>query len=384
MPNNIAGLVRGLHHISLVTADQELNRRFYTEVLGLRRVKLTVNQDDPFHRHLFYADEKGTTGTAITFFEWPELPRGQVGLGSPHHLSYLVKSVHALPEWGARLRGQGVSVAGPFQRDDRLSLYLRDPDGVLVEITARNPEGVSVAYLREREDKGANGGDRKKEGEERGAAVHDDSGGSIEGIKEGMRLIRFDHASPLSSDSHVTRKFLEKLVGLESFSERPNHDQDGTSLFEAGTADNPGFLKYLTSPSARTGMVGRGNIHHIAVAVEEDEDQLRIKRSLDDAGIGNSGVVDRFWFRSLYFRDPDYNLLEIATKKPGYGVDEAPDKLGTSLVLPRWLEGSRGRIEAALKETDGKGHTTWPPRYEPVLSPPESLSREAVGRRVPA
>jgi glyoxalase family protein len=378
MPNNIAGLVRGLHHISLVTADQELNRRFYTEVLGLRRVKLTVNQDDPFHRHLFYADEKGTTGTAITFFEWPELPRGQVGLGSPHHVSYLVKSVDALPEWGARLRGQGVGVAGPFQRDDRLSLYLRDPDGVLVEITARNPEGVSVAYLREREDKGANGGDKGEGGEGRGAMR--DGSGRDGGVREGMRLIRFDHASPLSSDSQVTRKFLEKLVGLESFSERANPDQDGTSLLEAGTADNPGFLKYLTSPGARTGMVGRGNVHHIAVAVEEDEDQLRIKRSLDDAGIGNSGVIDRFWFRSLYFRDPDYNLLEIATKKPGYGVDEAPDKLGTSLVLPRWLEGSRGRIEAALKETDSKGHTTWPPRYEPVPSPPESLSSEG-GRR---
>ncbi|MGH9917711.1 MAG: VOC family protein, partial [Nitrososphaerales archaeon] len=96
---SISGLVKGLHHISLVTSDQELNRRFYTEVLGLRRVKLTVNQDDPFHRHLFYADEKGTTGTAITFFEWPELPRGYVGLGSPHHLSYSVKGVDSLPKW---------------------------------------------------------------------------------------------------------------------------------------------------------------------------------------------------------------------------------------------------------------------------------------------
>jgi glyoxalase family protein len=346
---NISGLVKGLHHISLVTSDQELNRRFYTEVLGLRRVKLTVNQDDPYHRHLFYADEKGTTGTAITFFEWPDLPRGYVGLGSPHHLSYSVKSVDSLPKWAAWLRAKGVNVAGPFPREDKLSIYLRDPDGVLVEITAKNPDAVTADYLSKLES------------------------GEVKEVTPDMRLIKFDHASPLSSDSNVTHKFLEKLVGLEGFSERANPDQEGTSLAEVGSPDNPGFLKYLTAPGARTGIVGKGNVHHIAVAVEEDEDQLRIKRSLDDAGIRNSGVIDRFWFKSLYFRDPDYNLLEIATKKPGYGVDEPPEKMGTSLVLPQWLEGSRGKIEAALKETDSKGSRTWPPKYEPVPSPPESL-----------
>ncbi len=351
---NVAGLVKGLHHISLVTSDQELNRRFYTEVMGLRRVKLTVNQDDPFHRHLFYADEKGTTGTAITFFEWPELPRGYVGLGSPHHLSYSVKSVDVLPKWARWLRSNGVNVAGPFPREGRLSLYLRDPDGVLVEITAKNEEGVTSDHLRQQES------------------------GEVKEVTADMKLVKFDHASPLSSDSLVTHKFLEKLVGLESFSERENPDQEGTSLVEIGTPDNPGFLKYLTAPSAKTGMVGKGNIHHIAVAVEEDEDQLRIKRSLDDAGIRNSGVIDRFWFRSLYFRDPDYNLLEIATKKPGYGVDEPIEKLGTTLVLPSWLEGTRGKIEAALKETDSKGSKTWPPRYETVPSPPESLHARRI------
>jgi glyoxalase family protein len=346
---SISGLVKGLHHISLVTSDQELNRRFYTEVLGLRRVKLTVNQDDPYHRHLFYADEKGTTGTAITFFEWPELPRGYVGLGSPHHLSYSVKSVDSLPKWATWLRSKGVSVAGPFERGDKFSIYLKDPDGVLVEITAKNAEGVSLDYLRQLQV------------------------AEVAGVTSDMKLIKFDHASPLSSDSNVTHKFLENLVGLESFSERANPDQEGSSLAEVGSRDNPGFLKYMTAPDAKTGMVGKGNIHHIAVAVEEEEDQLKIKRSLDDAGIRNSGVIDRFWFKSLYFRDPDYNLLEVATKKPGYAVDEAPEKLGTSLVLPKWLEESRGKIEAALKETDSKGSKTWPPKYEQVPSPPESL-----------
>jgi glyoxalase family protein len=346
---NVSGLVKGLHHVTLVTSDQEVNRRFYTEVLGLRRVKLTVNQDDPFHRHLFYADEKGTTGTAITFFEWPELPRGYVGLGAPHHLSYSVGNVDSLPKWAAWLKGKGVSVAGPFPRDGRLSLYLRDPDGVLVEITAKNPDGVKAQDLRQLDAP------------------------EVKEVTADMRLLKFDHASPLSSDSHVTHKFLERLVGLESFSELANPDQEGSKLAEVGSAGNPGFLKYLTSPGARTGMVGKGNIHHIAMAVDEDEDQLKIKRSLDDAGIRNSGVIDRFWFKSLYFRDPDYNLLEVATKKPGYAADEPLEKLGTSLVLPKWLEGSRGKIEAALRQTDLQGTRAWPPSYEPVPSPPESL-----------
>lgn len=352
--SSVSGLVKGLHHISLVTADQETNRRFYTDLLGLRRVKLTVNQDDPYHRHLFYADENGTTGTAITFFEWPELQRGQVGLGSPHHLSYSVKSVDALPRWAAWLGANGVSVVGPLPRGDRVSLYLRDPDGVLVEITAKNQDRVTPDYLRQLKV------------------------GEVTGLTPEMRLVKFDHASPLSSDSFVMRKFLQTLVGLESFSESANPDQQGTRLAEAGSPENPGFMKYLVSPSARTGMVGKGNIHHIAVSVEEDEDQLKIKRRLDDAGIRNSGVVDRCWFKSLYFRDPDYNLLEVATKKPGYAVDEPPEKLGTSLVLPDWLEGSRGRIEAALKETDEVGRKTWPPAYEPVPSPPETIPDEAL------
>ena len=107
LSQQLEGIVIGLHHITLVTSNQEVNRKFYTEVMGLRRVKLTVNQDDIFHRHLFYADEKGTTGSAITFFEWPDLPKGLIGLGSPHHLAFSVINIHALPKWKAWLISKG-------------------------------------------------------------------------------------------------------------------------------------------------------------------------------------------------------------------------------------------------------------------------------------
>ncbi|MHB8702308.1 MAG: VOC family protein [Nitrososphaerales archaeon] len=345
----ISGLVKGLHHITLVTSNQEVNRRFYTEILGLRRVKLTVNQDDIYHRHLFYADEKGTTGSAITFFEWPELPRGQAGLGSPHHLAYAVPSLDALPKWKLWLTSHGVSVLGPIIRGERISLYLRDPDGVTIEITTPNSEAVSSEYLKEL--------DLPAE----------------ESISADMKLTRFDHASPVASDAELTAKFLDKFVGLKKSFLKTNSDDSDSQILGMGNEERPDFLRYLTSTKASDGTVGKGNIHHIAMAVEEDEDQLKIMRRLNDVGVSNSGIVDRFWFKSLYFRDPDGNLLEIATKKPGYTADEKMENLGLKLVLPQWLEPRRESIEKALRETDSNNSSSWPPKYPTLKAPSESL-----------
>ena len=349
--SSVQGLVKGLHHITLVTSNQEVNRRFYTEVLGLRRVKLTVNQDDIYHRHLFYADNEGTTGSAITFFEWPDLPRGQVGLGSPHHLAYNT-NLDSLPKWKAWLASQNVPVSGPFVRDGRVSLYLSDPDGVTVEIAAAHTESVSEGYIRE----------------------SDQHLPDVHGISPDMRLSTFNHASPVTSDPNLTSRFFDKLLGLAKSSTAPNPDQSSASILGLGNEERPDFLRYLHPPQPREGFVGIGNIHHIAMAVDEDEDQLRIMRRLNDAGMENSGIIDRFWFRSLYVRDPDGNLLEIATKKPGYTADEPLEKLGTGLVLPAWLEARRHGIEDKLAETDRKNSAAWPPSYHKAASPPEALA----------
>ena len=344
-------MVRGLHHITLVTSNEAINRRFYTEVLGLRRVKLSVNQDDIFHRHLFYADDEGTPGSAITFFEWPSLPRGTVGLGSPHHLSYRVRSADALAGWISWLRRNGILVTEPFVRGERISVYLRDPDGVTLEIVAPNDGSMTVGYI-----------------------VDSSKASRPEIISPEMRLLGFDHASPVTSDPALTAKFFDRFLGLKNSCTVPNPDQRGGQITSIGSSDRPGFLRYLGSSGAPHGFVGHGSTHHIAMAVDEDEDQLKLKRHLDEAGVGNSGVIDRFWFKSLYFRDPDGNLLEVATKKPGYTADEAPEKLGTSLVLPRWLEPRRGEIETRLTETDRKNFlAAWPPNYRAPPSPPEEI-----------
>jgi glyoxalase family protein len=319
--SELESAITGLHHITLVTSNQDVNRRFYTEILGLRRVKLTVNQDDIYHRHLFYADEKGTTGSAITFFEWPDLPAGTVGLGSPHHLSYTLPNVDALPKWKAWLAYNKVSTSGPHLRDGRTSLYLRDPDSVMVEITYPNKEALSEEYVQEMNS----------------------SLPRIESISQDMKLATFNHASPLTSEPELMAKFFEKLLGLQNSFTKPNPDQDGTSILGIGNKEQPDFLRYLAYPKAGEGFVGRGSIHHIAMAVNSDEDQRAVMRRLTALGMKHSGIIDRFYFKSLY------------------------------LTLPSWLEPERPKIEAYLSSTDRGNHGTWPPTYPAIRTPPESI-----------
>jgi glyoxalase family protein len=347
---NLEGLITGLHHITLVTRSEAVNRRFYTEVMGLRRVKLTVNQDDIYHRHLFYGDDRGTPGGTITFFEWPTLGEGSVGLGSPHHLAYSVRSFEALLKWRAWLHRNGVPVRGPYLRGSRVSIYLRDPDGVLLELTWLNREGLDPRYVQE-------------------AGL---SPSEVEGVEPDMRLTLFNHASPISTDQAAVGRFFEKVLGLRVNYVHPNPDDPATTVIGVGSRENADFLLYINDEGAGEGRIGAGSIHHIAVSVEDEAAQRKILARLGDLGIPNSGIVDRFWFRSLYFRDIFGNLLEVATRGPGYTRDEPTESLGSGLALPPWLEPHRARIERRLAEMDRQNPPIWPPRFREVPEPPEA------------
>ncbi|MEM4559893.1 MAG: VOC family protein [Candidatus Caldarchaeum sp.] len=341
-------LVHGLHHITLVANNYGVNYRFYTGVLGLKQVKLSVNQDDVFHRHAFYANPDRPTGSSITFFEWPGLPRGRAGLGAPHHLAYRVRSVESLARWFTWLKERGVRVKGPYAYNGLVSLYFHDPDGVLLEIATLD-EGFEADYLRD--------------------VFENASTPSV--VDEGMKLAWFDHATPVALNAGVLKRFLEKFLELSGL-ETVKDDQGRVWLT---VKDEEGvYLRYIIDPNAEYGYVGRGSIHHIAVAVESEEEQRTVLRRLNMASVVNSGIVDRFWFRSLYFRDPFGNLLEVATMGPGYNVDEPRESMGSRLVLPPWLEPIRAEVEARLAEQDSANTSSWPPEFSEVPDDPETFS----------
>ncbi|MEM1943047.1 MAG: VOC family protein [Candidatus Caldarchaeum sp.] len=338
-------LVQGLHHITLVASNYHVNYRFYTEVLGLRQVKLSVNQDDIYHRHAFYANPDKPTGSAITFFEWTDAPYGYPGLGSPHHLAYRVKSVETLARWFGWLRGNGVKTIGPRVYGGRVSIYFRDPDNTLLELTAVD-EGLDMEYVEE---------------------VFRDSD-MVGAVDAEMRIMWFDHCTPLAIDAGVLQRFLEKFLQLREM--KVVKDVDGRVWLTVKNDDDV-FLRYVVDSSAEYGYVGRGSIHHIALSVMSEEEQKTIQRRLNMAHVRNSGIVDRFWFRSLYFRDPFGNLMEVATVGPGYDVDEPRETLGSRLVLPPWLEPVRNEVERRIAEQDARKSSSWPPVYSEAPEPPE-------------
>lgn len=348
--NGVEGLVTGLHHITLVTSNERINRRFYTEVLGLKRVKLSVNQDDILHRHLFYGDEKGTSGSVITFFEWPHLSAGRPGLSSPHHLAYKVKGLEALRNWATWLRRRSVPVSGPHNLRDRVSIYLRDPDGTLLELSYTTEEKLETSYLVE----------------------YFAEEPRVDGISPDMRLRLMDHATPIATDAATLQRFLAKTLGLKLLSRREN-PHDPSSVILGFGSEQHDFLRYILRPSAPVGFVGAGSIHHVAVKVSGEDEQRKIMFILNTLGIRHSGIIDRFWFKSLYFRDPFGNLLEVATEGPGYTIDEPLESLGEKLILPPWLEPERRRIEGALRMLDEQYPAKWPPIYKPAPEKPERV-----------
>lgn len=347
--------IQGLHHITLVASNAQQTVDFYTKVLGQRFVKKTVNFDDPGSYHLYFGDELGRPGTAITFFEWAHAPKGAPGIGGTHHFALTVETYEGLLKWKRRLTDLHITVHGPYDRHYFKSIYFRDPDGVRLEIATRTP-GWTVD-----EEADKLGTEFRPAPDSMIAANRDEARIKAETWQEAVPEITPDmalkagmhHITAMSADIERTHAFYAGLLEMRLVKMTNNFDAPDSSHWYWGVGDGkPGTLiTYFgyqpgSVPRARMGI---GQTHHFALAVPDEDTQLAFQEKLIKAGLRVSPVMDRTYFKSIYTNDPDGHIVELATAGPGFAVDEDVATLGTKLMLPSWLERSRDQIEGVLK-----------------------------------
>ena len=347
-------MITGLHHITLVSSDARRTADFYQRVLGLRLVKKTVNFDDPGSYHLYFGDETGSPGSAITYFEWPGAGRGAPGIGGTHHFALTVADRDALLMWKRRLLDLGVRVSGPMNRHYFASLYVTGPDGEIIEIATRGP-GMTVdepADALGREQLSPPAPATKGVRDERAIAAES----WPEPVPEIVPRMRLDagmhHISAMSSDVERTGAFLEGVLGIPLVKKQRNFDDLGMlHWYWSNDGGRPGTLiTYFGMDAARSrrARMGAGQTHHYAFAVPDETTQLAVRERLLEAQLKVSPVMDRTYFKSIYTADPDGHVVEIATAVPGFAVDEPVESLGQALKLPPWLEERRATLERTL------------------------------------
>ncbi|HSG09225.1 MAG TPA: VOC family protein, partial [Longimicrobiales bacterium] len=328
---------------------------FYQAALGLKVVKKTVNFDDPGAYHLYFGNDGGRPGTILTFFEWPGSRRGRWGVGGVHHLALGVATPEAQLKWKRRLTDTGVQVSGPLDRGYFKSIYFADPDGQILEIATRGP-GYAIdepadALGRELIAPPA---ERLPGGRDESAIAMATHPEPVPTVTDDMRLEGIHHITGITDDMARADDFYQAALGLKVVKKTFNQDDartkhyfwadyDGQSVGPHSALtlfDWPGS-DYLARP-------GAGQTHHIAFRTKDDEEQETWRDHLLSMGVDVSPVMERSYFRSIYFRAPDGLLLEIATDGPGFTVDEELVTLGSALKLPPWLEERRADIENVL------------------------------------
>jgi glyoxalase family protein len=313
--------VNGLHHITAIAGAAQENLDFYAGVLGMRLVKRSVNQDDPGTYHLFYADAEGRPGTDLTFFPWASMASPRDGYGRAMEVSLEVPA-GTLDFWGQRLQQYGVS-PGAFEH--------RFGDRVLPFV---DPHGLRVALV------------------EPARNARADFSPWDESPVPAARQIRGLYGAQLW-EQHLaaTTRFLVDVLGLTQLGAEGGWTRYG---FDGAS----GVLDIRETPAARRGAWGVGSVHHIAWRVDDDDHQAAVRQQVEHAGVSATPVIDRFWFKSVYFKEPGGVLFELATDGPGFAIDEDAAHLGETLVLPPFLEQHRAQIEGVL----------------PVLKLPEGFS----------
>ena len=304
MPN-----IPGIHHVTAITSDAQQNVDFYTGVLGLRLVKLTVNFDDPTSYHLYYGDEKGSPGTILTFFAWPGAHRGRIGAPQVTTTAFAVPA-NSLEFWTKRLAERNISATNARDRFAERFVALMDPDGMQLELVATTNASDQRAW--------------------KGGAVPME------------HAVRGFHSVTLSEEGyeHTARLLTETMGFSASLSE--------SNRFRYQAGNEAGIVDLLCVPDGRRGSMGAGVVHHIAFRTPDDTHQLAWRRTLVEGQFNVSPVMDRNYFHSIYFREPGGVLFEIATDAPGFAVDESVEKLGSTLKLPQQYEPLRRELEQYL------------------------------------
>ncbi len=313
----------GFHHLTAISADIRGNKEFFTEDLGMRLVKRSVNQDDVSAYHLFYSDGVGSPGNDMTFFDWPAPPERR-GNNSITRTGLRVRDEASLAYWASRLKARGVSQRGVSERDGRSYLDFEDREGQRLTFVADGGAGdESVPWT-----------------ESPVPAEH-----QVRGL--GPITITVPDLEP-------TRAVLERVMAMQELRDYPDPEapQRRVHVFQMGTVGPQAELHVAVRPELPPARQGAGGVHHVAFRVATFAEYDGWAERLQELRVPNSGRVDRFWFRSLYFREPNGILFELATDEPGFAVDEPLESLGESLVLPPFLEPRRAAIEAGLKPLD--------------------------------
>lgn len=307
--------VRGVHHITVICGHPQENLDFYVGVLGLRLVKRTVNQDVPGTYHLFYADGVGTPGTELTFFPWPQMASARHGVGLAVEVPLAIPT-GSLSYWQSRFEAHGVARGEQETRFGELALPFRDPHGLELALVETDDERSWTPW----------------------------QAGPVPAEHQirGMHAVRL-----LQRDLAPTAKALEASMGFELLGE-----EAGWHRWVVDGGGSGRILEARAQPDGSRGAWGTGGVHHVAWRVADEDEQMALRDSVRDAGLRPTMPIDRFWFRSVYFREPGGVLFELATDGPGFQRDEAIENLGGALILPPWLESRRDEIESALPPLD--------------------------------
>ncbi|SEB53855.1 ring-cleaving dioxygenase [Paenibacillus sp. GP183] len=319
--------VKGIHHLSAMTGNAADNFKFYTEVLGMRLVKKTVNQDDTTAYHLFYGDERGNPGTELTFFDFPEIGPKKEGVGSISGTSLRVASDDALQYWEKRLTALDVKHASISELAGRNVLMFEDP------------EGQKLSLVSDEKNAGVQGG-----------IPWDKSPVPAEFGIRGLGPVKLTVRKPESTLSALS------LLGFTEKNRIPAwvEGQPDVIIMQAGEGGSGAEVQVEPRSDLSAAGLGKGGVHHVAFRIEDKEELLAWIEILNRAGLPNSGFVERYYFRSLYFREPNGILFELATDGPGFATDEPFETLGETLALPPFLENQRKSIEANLKPLNTK------------------------------